>query len=66
MTRYEKIMKEMTVEKMAETRVTWDYRQELGDIYVESIYFVDGHELPYHDYEDAIQAEIEWLNGVDA
>jgi len=64
MTRYERIMQEMTVEQLAEllteateSKDTWydmtviSYHNEAGDFYM---------------YDEAIRAEIEYLNGVDA
>jgi hypothetical protein len=62
MTRYEKIMQEMTVETMAEIRTDFDsYEDEYRDWCYVSI----NDAGRFNDHEDAIKAEIEWLNGRD-
>ena len=60
--RYDRIMQDMTIEKMAEMRVKWNddsYHNRGG-------YFMcNGASGIYKTQDDAIAAEIAWLKGVE-
>jgi hypothetical protein len=66
MTRYERIMHEMTIEKMAELSVTGESQQNYPDDIPMEVYFTEHCSGRFIYYEDAIQAEIAWLNGDDS
>lgn len=60
LTRYERIMQEMTVEKMADLKIRYDDACGIGGL--------DGYDTDagrFSVYEDAIQAETEYLKGVE-
>jgi len=58
MNNYQMLIKSMTIEKMAEVFTNGDWRSD-EDGYEECYYC--NHTGTWHDYDDAIKNEIEWL-----
>lgn len=63
-TRYDRIMRNMTLLQMAEHLIVYDWRED-DEGYIQTIYYADGNTRIFTSQDEALQAEIEWLQGVD-
>ena len=63
MTRYEKLMSKMTIEKMAELRIWGEEEQDSFDNSIWTIYHGDFGRAT--DYDTAIEEETKWLKEPD-
>lgn len=61
MTRYEKIMNEMTIEQLAKLLITEKTIKDWDDDEYQLYYVSYEDASGYWDEEDAVEAEIEWL-----